>query len=216
MKNPCISLSVSVVCAFVLLFTANRASAANLVTNGDFETGNFTGWTVTNAASGSNIAVRTIPPGHGTLGAAFGATGTASDSISQILATTPGASYDLSFFYEVGFPGGNPLPPANNKFEVFFNGVSVGSPLFPQSDVNPGFINPVTITGLIATGSMTTLEFQGRNALSLSTQTSTGYDYLDDVTVTASVPESGTSALLMVVGLMGLIGFNRIRAARRS
>lgn len=211
MKNPYTSLFLSI-CTILLFLTPNRSAAANLVTNGDFETGDFTGWTVTPAATGSNIAVRAIPPAHDTLGAAFGATGTSSDSIKQVLATTPGTLYDLSFFYEVGFANGLL---ANNKMEVFFNGMSIGSPLFPQSDVNPGF-GTFTFTGLMATGSLTTLEFQGRNALSAQATSGTVYDYIDDVTVIASVPEPGTNALLMVVGLIGLVGFNRIRAARRS
>src|SRR4051812_10644335 len=213
MKNPYISLSVSALCALVLLCTANRGAAAvNLVTNGDFQTGNFSGWTVTNAATGSNIAVRAIPPAHDTLGAAFGALGASSDSIKQVLSTTAGAFYDLSFFYEVGFADGFL---ANNKIEVFFNGISVGSPLFPQSDVNPGF-GTFTIPGLMATGPLTTLEFQGRNALSGQATSGTAYDYIDDVVVVASVPEPGTNVLLLTAGFLALLGINRIRAARRS
>jgi hypothetical protein len=209
MKNPRIFLFLSALGAFILLSTAHRGTAANLVTNGDFETGNLSGWTVTNAASGSNIAVRPIPPAHDTLGAAFGATGASSDSISQVLATTPGTLYDLSFFYEVGFANGLL---ANNKIEVFFNGVSVGSPLFPQSNVNPGFLT-ATIPGLLATSGLTTLEFQGRNALSGQATSGTAYDYIDDVTVTASVPEPGTNALLLMIGVLALFGIKRICAA---
>jgi hypothetical protein len=45
------------------IFTAVAAlsvaypSKANLITNGDFETGDFTGWTVTHSSSGSSIFV---------------------------------------------------------------------------------------------------------------------------------------------------------------
>jgi hypothetical protein len=41
----------------LLVATARSTSAANLITNGDFETGDFTPWTVTPAPSGSHILV---------------------------------------------------------------------------------------------------------------------------------------------------------------
>src|SRR5215813_11573939 len=147
---------------------------ANLITNGDFETGNFTGWTVTLAPSGSNLSVGFGPGPDTTLGAFFGATGAAFDSISQTFATTPGAFYTLTFFYQVTNLG-TPIP-ANNEFDVLWNGVSIGGGLFPQFDVNPGFIAPTF--HLQATSALTTLQFNGRNAPS--------FDFLDDVSVTAT------------------------------
>jgi hypothetical protein len=158
----------------VLLIATARPSFANLIVNGDFETGDFTGWTVTHAPSGSNIFVDHGPGPDTTFGAFFGATGSAFDSISQTFATTPGAFYTLSFFYQVTNLG-TPIP-ANNGFDVLWNGVSVGGGLFPQFDVNPGF---GTFTfHLQATSALTTLQFDGRNAPS--------FDFLDNVSVTAS------------------------------
>jgi hypothetical protein len=164
-----------------------RLASANLIVNGDFETGDFTGWTTTLAASGSNLSVTNIPPAHDTLGARFGATGTDFDSISQTFATTPGALYDLSFFYEIGFTD----QLANNHFVVLFNGVNI----FDNLNANPGF-SPFTFTNLLATASTTTLEFDGRNA--------PNFDFLDDVSVTASVPEADSSGLLLGLALVGL------------
>ncbi len=83
----------------VLLIATAWPSFANLIVNGDFETGTFAGWTTTPAPIGSNFGVGPVPPAHDTLGAFFGATGPDFDSISQTFATTPGAFYDLSFFY---------------------------------------------------------------------------------------------------------------------
>jgi hypothetical protein len=106
-----------------------------------------------------------------TLGAFFGATGADFDSISQTFVTTPGAFYDLSFFYQVVEPGS----PPNNGFRVLFNNVVV----FENLNAISGF-GTFTFNHLQATGSTTTLEFQGRNVL--------GFDYLDDVLVAGPTP----------------------------
>jgi hypothetical protein len=153
----------------VLLIATARPSFANLIVNGDFETGTFAGWTTIPAPIGSNFGVGPVPPAHDTLGAFFGATGPDFDSISQTFVTTPGAFYDLSFFYQVVEPGS----PPNNGFRVLFNNVLV----FENLNAISGF-GPFTFNHLQATGSTTTVEFQGRNVL--------GFDYLDDVSVTAS------------------------------
>ena len=160
--------------AIAMLAAAAGLASTNLVTNGDFETGDFTGWTVTHAPSGSNIFVDHGPFPDTTLGAFFGAAGPAFDSISQTFATTPGAFYTLTFFYQVTNLG-MPIP-ANNGFDVLWNGVSIGGGLFPQFDVQPGF-GPFTFH-LQATSALTTLEFDGRSAHS--------FDFLDDVSVTAA------------------------------
>ena len=158
----------------LLVATARSTSAQNLIINGDFETGDFTGWTVTPAPTGSLIFVFPGPGPDTTFGAFFGATGSAFDSISQTFATTPGAFYTLSFFYQVTNLG-NPFP-ANNGFDVLWNGVSIGGGLFPQFDINPGNIMPTF--HLQATSALTTLQFNGRNAPS--------FDFLDNVSVTAA------------------------------
>jgi hypothetical protein len=153
----------------LLLIATARPSFANLIVNGDFETGTFAGWTTTPAPTGSNFGVGPVPPAHDTLGAFFHATGPDFDSISQTFVTTPGAFYDLSFFYQVVEPGS----PPNNGFRVLFNNVVV----FENLNAISGF-GTFSFNHLQATGSMTTVEFQGRNVL--------GSDYLDDVSVTGS------------------------------
>jgi hypothetical protein len=173
--NPLIQFRIVILAIGVLLIAAVQpTSAANLIVNGDFETGDFTGWTVTHAPSGSNIFVDHGPFPDTTLGAFFGAAGPAFDSISQTFATTPGAFYTLTFFYQVTNLG-MPIP-AHNGFDVLWNGVSIGGGLFPQFDVNPGWITPTF--HLQATSALTTLQFNGRNAPS--------FDFLDDVSVTAA------------------------------
>jgi len=157
--------------------TVPLTSARSLVINGDFETGTFAGWTTMPAPIGSDFGVGPVPLAHDTLGAFFGATGPDFDSISQTFATTPGAFYDLSFFYQVVEPGS----PPNNGFRVLFNNALV----FENLNAISGF-GTFTFTNLQATGSVTTLEFQGRNVL--------GFDYLDDVFVTPILTPRSTPA----------------------
>jgi hypothetical protein len=155
----------------LLVIATARPTSANLIVNGDFETGTFAGWTTTPAATGSNFGVGPVPPAHDTLGAFFHATGPDFDSISQTFVTTPGAFYDLSFFYQVV----EPESPPNNGFRVLFNNVLV----FENLDAISGF-GTFPFNHLQATGSTTTVEFQGRNVHV------GGSDYLDDVSVTPS------------------------------
>jgi hypothetical protein len=154
----------------LFLATAGHTSA-NLIVNGDFETGTFAGWTTTPAPVGSFFGVGPVPLAHDTLGAFFAATGPDFDSISQTFVTTPGAFYDLSFFYQVVEPGS----PPDNGFRVLFNGVLV----FENLNAISGF-GTFTFTQLQATGSTTTVEFQGRNVRNA--------DFLDDVTVISESP----------------------------
>jgi hypothetical protein len=67
-----------------------QSAKANLITNGDFETGDFTGWTVTHAVNGSDIFVTLGFVGPDTtFGAFFGATQHQFDTISQTFAKRP-------------------------------------------------------------------------------------------------------------------------------
>jgi len=166
--NPLIQFRAAILAIGVLVIAAAGQASANLLVNGDFETGDFTGWTTTPAATGSNFGVTTLPPSpDGTLGAFFSATGSDFDSISQTFATTPGDFYDVSFFYQ---PVNNDPGNGDNEFRALFNGVV----LYDNQNTNSGNISQ-TFT-VQATGSLTTVEFQGRNAK--------GADYLDDVFVT--------------------------------
>jgi len=98
----------------LLAGAAGQGRAGNLIVNGEFETGDFTGWTTTPATQGSAFYVASeagIPsrpnqgptpfyiPHSGTYVAVMGAFDVGFfDSISQTVATTPGQSYviDLS------------------------------------------------------------------------------------------------------------------------
>ena len=109
---------LKLLCAIaVVLVASGRLVSANLIFNPGFETGDFTGWTVTSAASGSNLGVGAFAAHSGIYFASFGATLADLDAISQAFATVPGTLYHLSFWLANGFD--------NNEFRVTFGGVVV-------------------------------------------------------------------------------------------
>ncbi len=185
-------------CAIALfLLVATHFASANVVTNPGFETGDFSGWTQTSAASGSFFGVGNTGPGTGGTGSSiafFHASGTLNDAISQSFATMPGSLYTLSFFLNVTGPSSS----ASNDFRVFFDNTLV----FFRTDINPGF---GTFTFPVLTNSSTTaLRFEGRNA--------GGTTFFDDISVEpriAAAPDSGSTLAMLSLALLSLVGLRR-------
>ena len=73
-----------------------QSAKANLITNGGFETGDFSGWTV--SATDNDFVVGSVPliaPHSGDFQAL---SGVGNNSITQNVATTPGSSYVIRFW----------------------------------------------------------------------------------------------------------------------
>ena len=183
----------------LLAFTAAApfAHAANIVTNGDFSTGDLTGWT-------SNLSISF--PWFSTGSSAQ--TGCISDScirgtvsqqnhLEQTLATVAGDSYTLSFdFKSQGTP---------SELEALFGGIAASDLV----DANLSSFTTFTYSGLVATSSATLLEFLGRN--DPSELQITNVSVVDNgPTGNSPIPEPGT--LVMVgSGLLSLAGLAKRR-----
>lgn len=176
--------------ASTALVLASPASAAELVTNGDFETGSLSGWTQVGSTTFNGVAT-----GYGvggSNGAFFGPVGS-TGGISQALATIAGQTYTLSF--ALLSDGGTP-----NSFSVLFGGSN------PLSLTNaPAFGYTTYSYNLLATSASTNLQFDFRD--------DPGFWGLDNVSVTAAVPEPATWAMMLLgFGMMG----GMLRYRRRS
>jgi hypothetical protein len=169
------------------------AAAANIVTNGGFESGDFTGWTIAATSCGSDFGITTNPVDaeSGNYAAFFNGSCPGSyDSFQQALPTIAGQNYAVSFYIET-------QGSAARDLIVNWN----GAPILNLSGAGTGVY---ALYNLIepATTSSTTLEFQGYN-------TSSTPDFVDNVAV-SEVDEPGPPSLL-AVGL-GMLCTRRLLA----
>lgn len=183
--------------AIVAALTVCAISAnANLVTNGDFETGTFAGWTKSGNPTLSDVVSNTITS-NTTFVWRSGATGTPA-LISQQIATVAGGLYEFEFdVYNTSLSN-------TAIFQAYFNGIVVFSFVGQAHDWTHHTFN------VLATGTSTEVKFSARNDPS--------FTRLDNVSVTSlsdtSVPEPATVTLTMAAfGLLGLMS-SRLRAGK--
>jgi hypothetical protein len=185
--------------AVVLLLASTGQAQADLVVNGGFETGNFSGWT--QSGNTGFTSVSTFNPASGIYAAALGPVGSPG-FLGQLLPTTVGQAYTISF----ALSSDGMIP---NFFEARFGSQT----LLSQNNI-PATLGYTTYTfNATATSALTPLTFGFRN--------DPGYLHLDAVHVNprtpgGQTPEPGSLALLGI-GAVGLGGYavRRRRAVTR-
>ena len=179
-----------------------QAGPTNIVLNGGFETGDLTGWTekgdntarcfpavyvasLNQVTSFCNNSVSPFPPHSGQFAAFFqNSAALGAGTISQDLSTTPGTTYDLTFWlasFADPILGQTP-----NQMIVDWGGLQVADIVNLSTD---GSYQQFSVN-VLATGSSTLLSFVGTNDPNV-----TG---LDDVSALAIATTSEPSSLMLL------------------
>lgn len=211
-------LAAAVVVITVTLLSGAETQAA-IITNGDFEAGNFTGWSHSgNSAVVSDslfhsgaFFVGSFPDGHYAVD--FGGNNASDDgSISQVFATVAGQQYKLSFDY--GSATNVRFPPPPQTLAITVTNVATNSFLLntvitdsTTSDNLGTIFSPYTFS-FTATGLFANLTFKDT---SVDTFAIDGIlDNVEVETAGATVPEPNSLALLGL-GTLSLLGLKRFR-----
>jgi hypothetical protein len=190
-----------VIAAATLLLCAPMAFGQNLLSNGSFETGDFTGWT-----TGGNFEASEVVSGafydysgaqQGNFYAVLGPVGTPG-TLSQSFSDVAGQSYTFSFW--LASVGDNP-----SSFSASWDGTQVLSLTNPDTGAN------WTEFSFTETGT-------GNDSITFSFRDDPAFIALDNVSVaaqsgTGTVPEP-SSFLLMGSGALGLLGVVRRKLRR--
>ena len=175
------------------LLISQPAQAAPIVVNGGFETGDFSGWTLLGDPldlAWDFVSADNVHSGRYAADMQAWTDPSARTTMYQNLATTPGASYDLSFW----LANDNFIP---NAFTASWGGATVLA-----LNNSQGFSYMQHVSKVVATGAVTELkfEFYQRDM----------YWHIDDIEVTrSSTPEPGSSMLLFGMGLAVLAAARR-------
>lgn len=183
MKRLNSAFRIAVVTALCL---ASSAQAINIVTNGGFETGDFSGWSQFGNTAFTGVVTH---PHSGVFAATFGPVGSLG-GISQNISTTPGSLYAVDFW--VANEGGTP-----SEFLFNWDGGAAETDL-----INSAAFDYTHFSYTLTASSSSTL-------ISFSFRQDPSFMYLDDLNVNATaidpnpIPEPASFGLFGL-GLAGL------------
>lgn len=197
-------LAVLAIVMCTLWIAMPAAADTQLITNGGFETGDFSGWTLTGntANPGVNYFVDAFDANSGAYGAGLGAIDsplTLSQSFATSVAT--GNLLTISFAVALNFDG-TPVPDPGktgliSSFVVTLNGDTLLT------------LDNTSVAGAYEVFTYTLGAPDGPYTLSFTSQNDLDFWSLDDVSVTAPEPQS---LLLLASGMSGLVFVRRRRA----
>ena len=197
-------VSIAFAGLFALSLLSSAHAQSNLIVNGGFETGNFSGWTVTGETGYADVTRLShgyFQPESGTYYAMLGSMG-AESYLSQTIATSVGSDYAIAF--DLASDGG------------LTNDLTVAA----GSDVLLNLSNIPASGYTLYTGSFTATSAD--TTISIGTRDDPGYLLLDNVVLTdpvipASAPVPLPSPIWMSAILVGgVLAFRLIRRRRSS
>jgi hypothetical protein len=188
--------------AFSALLASQSAFADQLVTNGGFETGDFTGWHV--AVSGTAPTTPALFYGVDAQDAASGNDGAYLGTEFQTLALSQYLTVQDNHDYTVSFSLANlggPLSGFNNSFTLSLGGTTI----FTESNA------PASAYTNYSFSFDTTSTTPTSELLLINSENDASEFSLDNVSVATATPEPAT--LLLVVPAVGLLALKRRKMA---
>jgi Regulator of Chromosome Condensation (RCC1) repeat protein/carbohydrate binding protein with CBM4/9 domain/regulator of chromosome condensation (RCC1) repeat-containing protein len=157
------------------LITAPQPVYPQVLFNGDFESGDFLGWTTGGNFMNCAVDTNSLYAHRGTYGAKLGSSGTPG-ALGQTVPTTPGATYRLSLWLD------NPAAQGPNLFQVSWDGTIV----LNLQDL--GYIGWTNIQLLVRAS-------QASTELQFSFQNDSAWLGLDDIQLSPAEPGIGGVSL---------------------
>lgn len=185
--------SITALAALAIFAAPATHAASNLLVNGDFETGDLTGWQTNGSPAGHLVEFDAETSSYVFVELAYLEKG----FIGQQVNTKVGGTYTLEFDLFVGDDGG---PGNSSEVDIRFH----GTPVFEEQSVSHGWKH-VVIGNLVAEYDVSALWFGNRNYLSNNRM-----DNISFSEVAAPVPEAQTYGMMLAgLGLMGLVARGR-------
>ncbi|HEY0515068.1 MAG TPA: Ig-like domain-containing protein [Thermoanaerobaculia bacterium] len=163
-----------------VVLTVTPTGGGGALTNGGFETGNFTGWTSTGTTSVIAGAAHS-----GSFGAQVGSTSPGTDSSISQTFTLPAGSPTLTFWYNNHCPDTLTFDWATATLTD--NATSTTTTLLPKTCTTTGVWTQVTFNAAASAGHSVTLTLSNHDDNAAGDPTFTWYD---DVTVSTGTPDT--------------------------